>query len=776
MFDFILNVIAKDMKFPAIFSLPSSSALKADKHEIAYRPDIDGLRALAILSVVGYHAFPDWAPGGFVGVDIFFVISGYLITGIIARALDKSRFSLREFYARRIRRIFPALTFVLLCCLLAGSATLWNSEYAHLGKHALLGGAFLANFGYWREAGYFDAAAQTKPLLHLWSLGIEEQFYLLWPLLLTFAWRFVNPLRLLTAIAVLSLGWDLYLTSVDSVAAFYSPLSRFWELGCGGLLAMISHARPHYFAHSARRQTALGVIGLALVAMAFLALNKNVPFPGWRALLPVIGACLMIAAGPQGPVNRWILSNPLAVWFGVISYPLYLWHWPLLTFANITIGEEPSRALRIALVLGSIILAWLTYQLIEKPARFRLQPARAVPALITLMLAVVAASAYIYADGGLPGRFPAGQAQIAAGLDTQKLIESWEDNARFGICHLQEAGQKIRAAACIEKKRPLVMLWGDSHAASLYAGLRHLQEQESYNFGIAQMTQGGCGPMLDLPTLTFRKDCNKLNRQILGQAALLMPDLIILDAAWIHGDYPLPQDQIAGRVVSTVDQIRAASPQSRILVIGPAPRWTSDLPAYYRNSIIFHGRIPDLYTDRHLDRSTLTLDADMKSKLAAAHINYLSVLDDLCRNGTCLTRLAQDTLDILDIDDQHLSPKAAAFFADHAMADILDSTLNVAHAGSAQQTLSYFVTAPKPLNQFVHTCHPATTVLDQYPQQRPLHYCRNSSSPFSHCVNSSIRSARFAHMNSQIPTITCDSSKPMPCCKDKDGMTYHKCG
>jgi peptidoglycan/LPS O-acetylase OafA/YrhL len=357
-----------------------------------YRPDIDGLRAIAVIAVLAFHAFPNWVRGGFIGVDVFFVISGYLISIIIFDNLDKGTFSFTKFYARRIKRIFPALIIVLVACFTFGWFTLLTDEFKQLGKHIAAGAGFVSNFVLWDEAGYFDNSAETKPLLHLWSLGIEEQFYIVWPLLLWLAWKNkFNLLKITILLAVISFALNVKGIKQDAVATFYSPHTRFWELLCGSILAWFTLYKKSTYqnifikldgflalviyrdkkkADGKSLANVTSFIGLLLLLYGFWQINKELSFPGKWALIPVLGAVLIIMAGSKAWVNRTILSNRIMVWFGLISFPLYLWHWPLLSFARIIEGEVPSRNLRIALVILSIALAWLTYRFIERPVRF----------------------------------------------------------------------------------------------------------------------------------------------------------------------------------------------------------------------------------------------------------------------------------------------------------------------------------------------------------------------------------------------------------------------
>lgn len=357
-----------------------------------YRPDIDGLRAVAVLAVVAFHAFPAWVKGGFIGVDVFFVISGFLISTIVFENLDKGTFSFAEFYARRVTRIFPALILVLVTCFTFGWFALLADEFNQLGKHIASGTSFVSNFVLWSEAGYFDNSAETKPLLHLWSLGIEEQFYIVWPLLLWFSWsRKFNLLAVTVLVSIASFMLNIKEIKQDSIATFYSPQTRFWELLCGSLLAWITLYKKGIFVNirskiggllsplvyrykqeneSKLLINILSFVGFFLLMYGFWKIDKELNFPGGWALLPVLGTVLIIAAGAKAWFNCTILSNKVLVWFGLISFPLYLWHWPILSFGRIIYYELPPIRFRLLAIVISIVLSWLTVKLIEKPFRF----------------------------------------------------------------------------------------------------------------------------------------------------------------------------------------------------------------------------------------------------------------------------------------------------------------------------------------------------------------------------------------------------------------------
>lgn len=353
-----------------------------------HRPDIDGLRAVAVLSVIAFHAFPGALPGGFVGVDIFFVISGFLISNIIFEGMIRKDFSFLNFYARRIRRIFPALILVLAACYLFGWMTLLSDEFEQMATHMAAAIGFIQNFVFFSEAGYFDTDAALKPLLHLWSLAIEEQFYLVFPLLVWLTWR--TPYRMFLIIfALFLLSFFLNIDSVtpDPAYAFFLPQTRVWELLTGSILACIqqsqsleadSKTRGATFAflrdffnckQNQKISDYMSVIGFALIVVSIASLDSHKQFPGWWALGPVAGSFLQIAAGPGAIVNRTFLSHQWMVFTGLLSYPLYLWHWPILSFLQILLSGDPTPGVRSAALVLSFVLAWITYRFVERPIR-----------------------------------------------------------------------------------------------------------------------------------------------------------------------------------------------------------------------------------------------------------------------------------------------------------------------------------------------------------------------------------------------------------------------
>lgn len=471
-----------------------------------YRPDIDGLRAIAILFVVLFHI--GITKGGFIGVDIFFVISGFLISSIIFNNLDSNSFSFWQFYERRVRRIFPALLVVFLFCLAFGWFVLFADEYKQLAKHVFRGSYFVSNFTLLRESGYFDNAAETKPLLHLWSLAIEEQFYIVWPLLVFLFWKKKKHDQLLKAIILIILAsfvYGLWAVYHDKTLSFYSPLTRFWELLIGALLAYIKIYRKDFLRPLSHKKTNLiSFIGITLIALAILFIGKDEPFPGPLALIPTIGTAMIIFAGKETFINQKILGNKVLIWFGMISYPLYLWHWPLISFAKIINGDLLSLNIKIALVALSIVLAFVTCELIEKPLRFgRNGKQKAIILLIGIIIASAIAY-FIYKKQGLPNRSLITESNAALLKD----LDFKATEKRNWICSKEEF-KEVQCSSDVDN--PDAVLIGDSHANSFYFGLKEVYQKSGLN--LAVLSIAGCPAFLDLRagygTEIDKKDCSK---------------------------------------------------------------------------------------------------------------------------------------------------------------------------------------------------------------------------------------------------------------------------
>ncbi|RPH44691.1 MAG: acyltransferase [Burkholderiales bacterium] len=462
---------------------PSAPSLSG----LAYRPDIDGLRAVAVLLVLAFHVLRGRPAGGFIGVDVFFVLSGFLITSILLRDLEAGRFSLISFYERRVRRIFPALIIVMGAGLILGWYALLPDEFARLGLHVAGGASFLSNLLLWNETGYFDRVAETKPLLHLWSLAIEEQFYIVWPLVLALAWRWRRSVPgVIATLAMASFLCGLVLTATLPALAFYLPLSRGWELMAGGLLAWVVLARPALLDRGGDLRAVLGAL---LLAAGVLSISASRPFPGAWALLPVAGAVLLISAGPQAWLNRRLLAHPAAVFVGRISYPLYLWHWLLLAFLNITEQGAASMRARLAAAALAVVAAWLTWRFVERPIREQSRGARTALSLVVLM-ALLGLAGLLAHQRLLP-------AHAAAQPRAAEIAEafSWtEADNRDAACERRHPGHRF--CRIDADAQPTVALVGDSHANQFFAGLA--TEFRARGENLLLLARPHCPPLLDI--------------------------------------------------------------------------------------------------------------------------------------------------------------------------------------------------------------------------------------------------------------------------------------
>ncbi|MFL9924581.1 acyltransferase family protein [Herbaspirillum lusitanum] len=660
---------------------------------LQYRPDIDGLRAVAVLSVVIFHAFPEMLRGGFVGVDVFFVISGYLISAIIFESSSKGHFSFREFYIRRIRRIFPALILVMSASLLLGWYVLLSDEYKQLGKHIAAGASFISNWILFAETGYFDNSADTKPLLHLWSLGIEEQFYIIWPILVWLLWK-RRALFLAAAVSVLLLSFALNVraVSLNPVEAFYLPHTRFWELLGGGLLAYLSRNQSSSSLASRIRQygwvppitepsirNICSLFGAVLLAYGFEHINKELPFPGKWAALPVLATILLIYAGPNAWFNRTVLSNRLAVWIGSISFPLYLWHWPLLSFARIIESKTPEPAVRLFLVAAAVFLAWLTYRLIERPIRFKSSGTWTAAACAILITMIGCAGYVTYQNEGWPYRtsirdYANNRNELirTAEIDKQCLEYAGATGPLLPYCRFSN----MRSASTFA-------IVGDSHAHVAFPGIaEHLQLR---HINSVLLANSSCPPLLGVPiygqTESEKLDCARRIRElidlVIAKKDIQKIFLIMRGPIYFTGTEPLtgPLDVLHGRAVSvetymeglqqTIDELSRHNKQVFLLLENPELehppelclprplRWDTKNCALEKSAVMLR------------QQSYITWARNLKN------VTLIESLDTFCPNSECRIFDSKGTL--MYADDDHLSVAGSRFQVTNLLSKYLDN-------------------------------------------------------------------------------------------------------
>lgn len=618
---------------------------------MTYRPDIDGLRALAVLSVLLFHAGLG-VQGGYVGVDVFFVISGYLITGLLLQDMAQGRFSLRGFWERRIRRIMPPLVVMLLATLAAGWLLLLAEDFKELGQSAVAQALLLANVFFWRESGYFEQSADLKPLLHTWSLAVEEQFYLFFPLLLLVLRKFfpalLRPLLLLLLVTSLAIG--IYWSRTRPEAGFYLLPSRAWELLLGALLAMT----PVTFSPSRRWLPELsGVVGLGMILYAVFAFSTQTRFPGEAALLPCLGAALVIACGRHSIAGR-LLAWPWLVGVGLVSYSLYLWHWPLLVYSKYWASVPLTIPQRLLLLAATGILAALSWKWVEQPFRRRVVCASRssiytfAAACSALMLALGCTLHFLH---GVPSRIPAAAQTYAAGRSDSIFRKevSLEQAQRGDFVIL--GGKQPRP--------PGLLVWGDSHAMALLPIMDELCKEKGVQGFAAVHYQ--TPPLLSY--LPFGSYSLKDKAPLFGAAVIdfvrskKIPR-VVLTASWNYYFEADSGNHIRKALLETVTALKSAG--ASVWVMEDVPNQPFDVPRRLAAEVLFyHGDVNLIGLPLTTHRAESAQQHDVLQSLAPQHYTLLDPAG-LFLNPQGLCRVAADGK-TLYTDSSHISTQGARF-------------------------------------------------------------------------------------------------------------------
>jgi len=618
------------------------------RYQLAYRPDIDGLRALAVAAVVLYHAFPNFLPGGFVGVDIFFVISGYLIASLIWEGLRRETFTIKGFYRRRIVRLFPALVFILAVSAIVGWRILPSSGFSMLKRDIVAAATFSSNFVYWHTANYFTAPAMIQPLNHLWSLAVEEQFYLVWPILLIVFRRHIG--WVLAAIFVASFAGNIALIQHPS-ADFYLLPTRAWELALGGLIAW---AQPKI------ERVILEILGTAAVGLILLSILGPSPqsaYPGWWALAPTAaGSVVILSAGSW--FNRLLATRPM-VSIGKVSYPLYLWHFPVLVFAR-DLYPNLSVLATSGLVGACIGLAYFTRWMLELPVHAWNKRRTPVPALVTGM-ALVASVGFITTTPVVAST----KALFTVGQLSSYVYKS--NSWRGGHCFLNQGQTPSAFHGCISTGNgPVVVEFGDSHAAQYTYPLARYAK--IYGYRLAQFTATSCAP---IENYSLRPGCSEINSWDLQKIKELHPYEVILSALWRA--YPLPEIQKLQSVITTIKRDGV----SHVIIVGNVPTWTTLLPlALYMYSSAHQDKIPRRMSwalNEAVDKPT---DFVLQRIARENHVTYVSPLSVLCEAHGCLTRTGNHLDDVTAFDWEHLTDQGANYVVTRLLPQFLPGIAN----------------------------------------------------------------------------------------------------
>lgn len=643
----------------------------------AYRPDIDGLRAIAVGVVVLFHAHIAPFTGGFVGVDVFFVISGYLIVGMIVADIDGGNFSLARFYERRVRRLFPALFVVMAACAIAGYVLFLPEEFRVFGQSLVATSVYVSNYLFWSEAGYFDSPPELKPLLHTWSLAVEEQFYLVVPALLMLVSRYwkASLSRILIAIAVVSF----VIASASLVkhpdTAFYLPHTRVWEFLIGAMLVVVRIP----MAQTQRTRELLGYAGLTLIIGSAVGYSGTTLFPGPAAVLPCIGAAMLIHSGHSGPSSvRSLLSARAVVYVGLISYSLYLWHWPILVFARGWLVRPFTPLEATGLIVASFVFAHLSWRIVESPfrasrQRFTRSQVFAFGAGATVLM--LAVGTIINVRDGLPARAPPEVATAAAGaLDADVAFRR-----RCSNFDPEEVSKDILCRIGATDTNPTFILWGDSHAYAMASVVSDVA-RDSGKSGLFAGS-GGCAPLLGVSRTARRAfPCEAFNSRVVDlirrEESLTT---VILVSRWTltaDGRRYLNESGADTFVRDTQSQEVGLSENAavfrrglertlaalneagkRIVVVGPVPEIGFDVPTTLARNLWFkRGFEIEPGREAFFARQRFVLDTLQDLQRQAAFV-LLQPYQLLCDTARC--RIGSNDRPLY-VDDNHLSITGAA--------------------------------------------------------------------------------------------------------------------
>ncbi len=615
--------------------------------------------------VVLFHAFPGRLAGGFIGVDIFFVISGYLISSIILKEISTHRFTIIGFYKKRINRIFPALIFVLLFSLIAARILMLKTEMADFNLSVFFSTTFLANIFFLNTLNYFDNTAEDHPLLHFWSLGVEEQFYIFWPLLLVFIARKPQLVALSIISFLLASSFFLNILFVEKYQShvFYSPVTRLWELGFGSLCAYYKTTNIEVWLKAklpfSYVDDIFTTLGLSLIIYCELIIKPSSAFPGWYALLPVVGSGLIILFGGNSKLSGSLLANPILVFIGLISYPLYLWHWPLLSFSHINQGYLITTNFKLGLVIASFFFAVVTYYFVEVPIRFKIKHQLKPLFLLIGLFAIGAYSLLSYRHQ-----------LLAVSSDSDNFVTFYKKyvqnndfvkNNRVDCGFINNDGSlrdSLPEDCDKSDVRPSILLWGDSHAYQFYSGLNMIAGKP---YQLLQVASSGCEPFdPERQHLHKKKNCLTANKRSLNIIRSTKPNLVLLAQKDKHDETDWKELAI---------ELKAMGVQ-KVILLGPVPQWNEYLYRYLAKNYKDLANIPAYLNGDILNKEIIDLDRKLQDKYAKySEIQYISIVDLLCTpEKGCLTYFYLDNhKELTTFDYGHLTLSASTQVSESIM-------------------------------------------------------------------------------------------------------------
>lgn len=629
---------------------------------VKFREDINGLRAWAVIAVLLFHFSVIGLPGGFAGVDIFFVISGYLMTAIIVEGNIKGSFSILKFYMARVRRIVPALIAVVIAVLSIGWFFLLDSEYQQQGSEAFHALTFSSNFYYTSTANYFDSVAERKWLLHTWSLAVEAQFYILYPLFLTLVWKIKPSLKILFVSVILvfliSLSLNIALTVLDKRpnAVFYLLPTRGWELAAGGLVYFVLKMYP---INKTTAQLSYWT-GWGLIFLSLIIIDEHLAWPGYWAILTVLGTSLALLSNSS---TCKLTINPIAQWLGERSYSLYLWHWPLVVILYLT-GNLFELSWNLIAFAVSLVLAHLSYIFIETPTRkyFAQKTLVKEVSIIFIFMFMLISSALFIENTSLnqravnqseQGRYVYNYTSQKSDLYKIRFTEYWHQ-CNFYDINKNRVKEQINSQ-CLNHDSSGVLLWGDSHAQALSYGIRNFLAQS--NTGFSQITSSGCRASIDSSTHLrgdFKQACIKSNQTAMQYIEKNKPKVVILAQAGGHNK---------GQLITVANHLTKTLKVANVIIVGPTPQWETDLPVLISRH--YWQKSPPLTKiNDSLDKQVINMDTEMQYVIKGnknKSISYISLIDGLCnKKAGCIAKLDVKNTPII-FDYGHLTLKGSDY-------------------------------------------------------------------------------------------------------------------
>jgi peptidoglycan/LPS O-acetylase OafA/YrhL len=620
-----------------------------------FRRDIEGMRGIAVATVVAYHCGLPLVAGGFIGVDIFFVLSGYLITGLLVAEIERhGRLDIVQFYARRLRRLLPASVLTLTATLVAGSLVLAPKELEFAARAGRASAVYLGNvFFALNAADYFAPRSELNPLVHMWSLAVEEQFYLFWPLVIVAGLVWLRSRRaLITAMVSLSIGslaFCVWLTAADATTAFYLLPTRAWEFGAGGLATLAFSGRQL----PTRASIAIGWAGVLLVAASLMLITSSSLFPGWVAMAPVAGTCAVMVAGAAAPGRgvSAILSTPPLVRLGGLSYSWYLWHWPFLVFGQVLFPELPPSG-RLAAALLSLAAAAASFHLVENPLRYH-------PALVQRPLLTVAAGvALTFLGFGVAAQTRHFARTLAERPEMRVFSVAASDDGRLprDACVATGTYAQLRRCDFGQRDAPTrIVLFGDSHAIHWFNPIQSIAEKRRW--ALTTVLKSGCGAAdLDSGASVQEASCEAWRREAIASIVRWRPDLVILGTATNHTRVDRQAWRNRVRAGMRVALAAFAANGLRVVVMRDVPRFAFDVPDCLAHAVRL-GLGPQCRGSLAANVNAEVFAAEQEAAQGLRGVSFVDTLPALCRDGVCET-MAQGR--VMYRDDNHLTGAFAA--------------------------------------------------------------------------------------------------------------------